>query len=145
MRKGSLEEPSVHAWTLRFTSELRLFLCEGMQICSMNECQVSWLLLSTSTQVIWSNLLQRQLSTERSVQFTNLEVSSQIFHLKASNQTTRSGSLFHTRHYKCLSVILCFHADKKAIRCDSLSIRCFSRHVVLLALRYSLLSRLIFS
>lgn len=41
------------------------------------------------------------------------EVSSQIHCLKANNQTTRSVSLFHTRHCKCLSMILCFHADKK--------------------------------
>lgn len=68
------------------------------------------------------------------------EVSSQIHSLKANNQTARSASLFHTRHCKCLSMILCFHTDKKMIESDSLSNWCFYKHAVLLVPRSSLFS-----
>lgn len=47
-----------------FTAELHSFPCDGMQIHSMNECQVPCVLLSI--------LLQKQLYTVLSVQFTIL-------------------------------------------------------------------------
>lgn len=50
--------------------------------------------------------------TVHSVQFTIFSVSPQILHLKADNQTTRSSSLFDTRHQKCLSMTLYFYTDK---------------------------------
>lgn len=70
--------------------------------------------------------------TVHSVQFTILEVTPQILHLKADNQTTRSVSLFRTRHHKRLRKHFAF-TQIKTITPDSLSNCCFDRHAILLA------------
>lgn len=68
--------------------------------------------------------------TVHRVQFTILEVTPQMLHLKADNQTTRSVSLFPTWHHKCLRKHFAF-TQIKTINFDSLSNCCFYRHAIL--------------
>lgn len=82
------------------------------------ECQVSCALLSTSTQVNWCVLLQKQLYSLQGTIY-HLLPSSTHLQLKADNQTTRSVSWFHT---PCLSMTLCIYTDKSDQICFTIKL-----------------------